>query len=330
MATIKDIAKKVDVSIATVSRVLNYDEKLSVSDETKQKIFEAAESLSYKKRTPKKAKVQTFAIVHWYTEKEELEDLYYMSIRMGAEERCQEDGVQVVRYFYDDLEPLKKEKVDGLVAIGKFSEKQRDELEALAPHVVYVDDYEPTKRKVDRVLVDFRRVTKGVLDHFIEQGLQRIGYIGGQETHRDDATPIQDPREETFLEYMSDKGLLKEDWMYRARFAVGDGYELMKQAVREHGDSLPDAFFIANDSLAVGCLRALNEAGISVPDRVQVIGVNDISVSKYVFPSLSTVKVYTEMMGEEGVELLKQRIEGRQVAKTVYLDTELVVRGSSY
>lgn len=330
MATIKDIANKVDVSIATVSRVLNYDEKLSVSDETKQKIFEAAESLSYKKRTPKKAKVKTFAVVHWYTEKEELEDLYYMSIRMGAEERCQEDGVQVVRYSYDHLEPLKKEKVDGLIAIGKFSEKQRDELESLAPHVVYVDDYEPTKRQADRVLVDFHRVASGVLDHFVGQGLERIGYIGGQESHRDDASPIRDPREETFLEYMSEKGLLQEEWMYRGRFAVGDGYELMKQAVEEHGESLPDAFFVGNDSLAVGCLRALNEAGVSLPERVQIIGVNDISVSKYVFPPLSTVKVYTEMMGEEAVELLNQRIDGRQVAKTVYLDTELVVRGSSY
>ncbi|MCA0970726.1 LacI family DNA-binding transcriptional regulator [Halobacillus litoralis] len=330
MATIKDIANKVDVSIATVSRVLNYDETLSVSDDTKLKIFEAAESLSYKKRAAKRTKVKTFAIVHWYTEKEELEDLYYMSIRMGAEERCQDDGVQVVRYFQDNFQPLKKEKVDGLIAIGKFSEKQRDEFEQLAPHVVYVDDYEPTKRKVDRVVVDFSRVTRSVLDHFMGQGLTQIGYIGGQERHKDDASPIRDPREETFLSYMREKGALEEKWMYRGPFSVEDGYELMKKAIDEHGERLPQAFFVGNDSLAVGCLRALNEAGVSVPGRVQVIGVNDISVSKYVFPALSTVKVYTEMMGREAVDLLKQRMEGRQVAKTVYLDTDLVVRGSSY
>ncbi|TGB03440.1 LacI family DNA-binding transcriptional regulator [Halobacillus salinus] len=329
MATIKDIANKVDVSIATVSRVLNYDETLSVSDDTKLKIFEAAESLSYKKRAQRKTKVKTFAIIHWYTEKEELEDLYYMSIRMGAEERCQQAGVQVVRYFQDNFQQMKKENVDGIIAIGKFSEAQREAFEQLATHVVYVDDYEQTKRKVDRVLVDFVQATRGVLDHFVAQGIEEIGYIGGQESHKDDATPIRDPREETFRAYLTEKGLLREEWMYRGRFAVEDGYDLMKRALEEHGDSLPSAFFVGNDSLAVGCLRALNEAGIAVPDRVQVIGVNDISVSKYVYPPLSTVKVHTGMMGEEAVDLLQERLDGRQVAKTLYLDTDLVVRGSS-
>ncbi|MYL60514.1 LacI family DNA-binding transcriptional regulator, partial [Virgibacillus halodenitrificans] len=71
MATIKDIATKAKVSPATVSRVLNYDASLSVAEETKRRIFEAAEALSYKKHSVKKHIGEKIAIVHWYTESEE-------------------------------------------------------------------------------------------------------------------------------------------------------------------------------------------------------------------------------------------------------------------
>ena len=81
---------------------------------------------------------------------------------------------------------------------------------------------------------------------------------------------------------------------------------------------------LVNDSMAIGCLRALLEEGISVPQRVSIIGVNDISVTKYVFPPLSTVRVYTELMGETAVDLLIERITERQVAKKVSLSTQLV------
>lgn len=329
MATIKDIAQKAGVSIATVSRVLNYDESLSVSDQTKQKIFETAEALSYKKKSAKKNPLSKVAIVHWYTEEEELEDLYYMSIRMGAEQRCQELGIQGLRFFQNTYHSLKDERVDGIIAIGKFSEGQVDELNGLAPQVVFVDDYERDSTYNDRVLTDFKSATRKVLDHLFTKGVKSIGYIGGRESYKDGHTPISDPREVMFKEYMNEKGLLEEKWLYSGTFSVNDGYHLMKQAIEAHGEQLPEAFFVGNDSLAVGCLRALNESGIVVPDRVQIIGVNDISVAKYVFPTLSTVKVFTELMGETAVDLLMERMNGRKVSKTVYVATELVKRESS-
>jgi LacI family transcriptional regulator len=63
---------------------------------------------------------------------------------------------------------------------------------------------------------------------------------------------------------------------------------------------------------------------------VNIIGVNDISISKYVFPSLSTVKVYTEIMGETAVDTLSERIAGRKTAKKIFIATELVIRNSSF
>jgi LacI family transcriptional regulator len=329
MATIKDIAQKAGVSIATVSRVLNYDATLSVSDDTKKRIFEAAEELDYKKKPVRKQESGKIALLQWYTEKEELEDLYYMSIRLGVENRCQYHGIQVVRFFQDHYDDLKNGEIQGLIAIGKFSGRQVKELQSLTENIVFVD-FSPDEEQFDSVVVDFGKAVEKVLSFFWQNGHKQIGYIGGREAFKDQTSVIEDPREGTFKRYMAEKGILNEAYMYRGSFSVEDGYSLMKKAIREHGENLPTAFFAGNDSIAVGALRALLEAGIAVPDRVNIIGVNDISIAKYVFPALSTVKVYTELMGETAVDTLLERMEGRKTAKKITIATKLIIRNSSF
>ncbi|WHY78230.1 LacI family DNA-binding transcriptional regulator [Neobacillus sp. WH10] len=329
MATIKDIAQLAGVSIATVSRVLNYDTTLSVGDETKKRIFEAAEELSYKKKPVRKQESVKIALLQWYTEKEELEDLYYMSIRLGVENRCRHLGVNIVKYFQDNFDELKENEIQGLIAIGKFSSKQVKELLSITKNIVFVD-YSPDEERFDSVVIDFEKATEKVLQHFIKKGHEEIGYIGGREGFKDKTSIIEDQRELVFKSYLEEKGLLNEAFMYSGTFSVDDGHSLMKKAIHEHGDNLPTAFFAGNDSIAVGALRALLEEGISVPERVNIIGVNDISISKYVFPSLSTVKVYTELMGETAVDTLLERIEGRKTAKKIFIGTKLILRNSSF
>ncbi|UOK58298.1 LacI family DNA-binding transcriptional regulator [Bacillus sp. OVS6] len=327
-ATIKDIAEKAGVSIATVSRVLNFDETLSVGDETKKRIFEVAEELSYQKRKTKKNLVPKIAIVHWYTEQEELNDLYYMSIRLGIEERAKSHNLQLATYFYDDFEAINQDQLQGIVAVGKFSNQQAEEFKKAARNVVFVDS-SPDPEKFDSVIVDFERATERVLDHFIAKGHTQIGYIGGREAYREHRTTLDDQREQTFIKYLSGRGMLREDAMFIGSFTVKDGHRLMSQAIAELGDSLPSAFFAGNDSIAIGSLQALHEHGIRVPEQVSIIGVNDISVSKYIFPALSTVKVYTEVMGETAVDLLIERITERKIAKQVVIATKLKLRQSS-
>jgi LacI family transcriptional regulator len=330
MATIKDIAKIAGVSIATVSRVLNYDTTLSVSDETKKRIFEAAEELSYKKKPTRKPETGKIALLQWYTEKEEMEDLYYMSIRLGVENRCRFLDLPLVKYFHDNYHALKDDEVQGIIAIGKFSSYQVKELLAITANIVFVD-YSPDEEQFDSIVVDFERATEKVLNYFLNKGHKQIGYIGGRETFKDQTSLIVDQRERTFTRYLKEKGQLNEAFIYNGTFSVNDGYRLMKQAMEEHGDNLPTAFFAGSDSIAIGALRALLEKGIHVPERVSIIGINDISVSKYVFPALSTIKVYTELMGETAVDTLLERIEmeGRKIAKKISIATELIIRNSS-
>lgn len=328
MATIKDIAEKAGVSIATVSRVLNYDPTLSVSDDTKKRIFEIAEELSYKKRPSRKSSSPKIAMIHWYTEQEELNDLYYMSIRLGIESRCQTQDIQVLKFFQNNMNELKND-IQGIIAIGKFSSRQVDELSSITNNIVFVDS-SPNEDRFDSIVIDFEKATEKVLQYFIEKGHETIGYIGGREILKDGTVEIEDMRERAFKRFMKSKGLFKEENMYKGVFSVESGQNLMRMAIQEHGENLPTAFFAGNDSIAVGCLRALLEAEIAVPDRVNIIGINDISIAKYVYPSLSTVKVYTELMGETAVDTLLERINGRQVPKKIYISTELIQRESSF
>ena len=98
MATIKDIAEKAHVSIATVSRVLNYDNTLKVTDKTRKKIFEVAEKLEYLKTKKTKDKKNSYKIniIKGYSEKEELEDIYYLSTRLAIEKFLKKHNVKYV------------------------------------------------------------------------------------------------------------------------------------------------------------------------------------------------------------------------------------------
>src|SRR5699024_8480341 len=139
----------------------------------------------------------------------------------------------------------------------------------------------------------------------------------------------EDPRLECFRSHLAAHHLYAETYCYIGSFTVDAGYKMMQRAIRDLGDDLPTAFFCANDSLAVGALRALHDANVRVPDRVEIIGFNDTSVAKYVHPPLSTVKVPTELMGKAAVATLEERIiDKRLVTKQVTLATELIIRNS--
>ena len=105
--------------------------------------------------------------------------------------------------------------------------------------------------------------------------------------------------------------------------------EAIKQFLAETSEK-PDALFAANDALAIGALKAIQESGYRVPKDIAVIGFNDSSVAKYVTPALSTIKVYTEWLGEIAVETILQLIQTEApVPRKIVVGTDLIVRESA-
>ncbi|HFU4202785.1 TPA: LacI family DNA-binding transcriptional regulator [Streptococcus suis] len=332
MVTIKDIAKKADLSSATISRVLNGDTSLSVGQETRQKILALAQELGYTKHLKKQAPQQkgTIGIVQWYTESEELADLYYYSIRASIEQTASLLGYQIIRSFNDLTNPLLHD-LDGIIAVGKFSSGQIAELASLSSNLIFVDS-DTLNDGFSCITTDFEHSVQTVIDHFCQQAITDIGLLVGQEETTDGHKLPTDPRLTAFRDYLDILGILQENYIYQGKFSTQSGYELMSQAIKDLGDQLPPAFFMANDTLAVGALRALQEKQIPVPERVQLITFNDTAITRQVYPALSSISVFTEEMGQEAMQLLDRMITSPTPhhPRKIKMGTLLVIRDSSY
>ncbi|MCU6711219.1 LacI family DNA-binding transcriptional regulator [Paenibacillus sp. J5C_2022] len=331
MATIKDIAKMTELSSATVSRVLNNDYSISVTDETRKKIFDAAHKLNYKKiKTPSgngKKSLQLGLIV-WCSEEREDSDPYFLSIRQAVEKECSEQGIAISSTFrrYENQElHIDASHLNALIVIGKVHPDYLDRY----PHirnVVSVDYIFDEQR--DAVITDFEEATAKALEHLFQLGHERIGYIGGTtvEYTSKGNKPILDTRQMSHERIMQEKGLFRRDDVYVGAWTMEGGYQLMKQALGK--PDRPTAFLIGSDPMAVGAVRAIDECGLKAPDDVSIVSFDDIPIAEFLNPPLTTVKVHTEEMGKMAVKLLLDQVEGREVPLHVHVPTKLMIRQS--
>jgi LacI family transcriptional regulator len=338
LATIRDIAGLAGVSPSTVSRVLNGDPSLSVLEETRRKIVSAAEQLQYKvvqkhqaKRT---ASLRDYKIglVTFCSEQFESEDPYYLSIRLQIEKEFNQLGLHITRTIrwvnhesYESLSGL-----DGLIVIGKFEFDPYNLFFNRIENVVFID-YSPDENRFDSVIVDFEKVTMMALDHLIGLGYSEIGLISSRDFINrfgsNSGIESVDQRQSSFESYMKQKNLyLPEHVHIGNNFSMSTGYQLMKQAIDKR--HLAKAYLIGSDPMAIAAIKALDEAGLKVPKDVAIVGIDDIEMASYTNPPLTTVKIYTEQMGQTAVRILLERIGGREVPLKVVLPPKLIVRSS--
>ncbi|MBU5593251.1 LacI family DNA-binding transcriptional regulator [Clostridium sp. MSJ-4] len=326
MATIRDIAERAGVSLATVSRVLNYDETLNVSDITRKKVFEIAQELEYVTTKERKGKKPTLriGIVKGYSDREEIEDTYYLFIRHSIEGILQEEKIEYLNIEKEEKDH-KAKNLDGIIAIGGFTDKEVRRLVNTNSNIVFVDNC-PEEGDYDCVVVDMKRAVKKALDYLTSLGHESIGFIGGRD-YTEQGEIEDDIREKAYYKYMKSKDMLHEDFIRLGKFTPGSGYRLMKE-ILDNG-RYPTAFFIANDSMAIGAYKAILEKGLKIPEDISIIGFNDISTAQYIVPPLTTMKIYTEFMSETAVQLLMERIKDeRKISKKVIVPTKLIIRES--
>lgn len=325
MATIKDIAQKAGVSPATVSRVLNYDPDLSVSKETEQKVFEIAEALNYTKHKNKRRESAVLRLVQWYDSEEELADLYYLAIRLGIEKRAEELNIRLIK---EQLSELSDTETQGTIAVGKFDQAQMKQLKKLNEELLFVD-FDGLALGINSLVVDFAQGVQLIIDQFIKEKHERIGILSGMEYTKGSRHEIDDPRFLVFREYLTRLKLYNEADHLQGAFTIEGGYTAMKTYLESHTD-YPTAFFASSDALAIGAMRAIQGHGLRIPEDISVIGFNDVSVAKYVTPALTTVKVYTEWMGELAVSTILELIQEKApVPRKITVGTELILREST-
>lgn len=341
MVTIKEIAKAVGVSSATVSRVLNYDPALSISPAKRQAIIETAEALNYETpRNRNKATSQTapslltkLVIVHFLEPSDEIADPYYIGVRLGIETRCRDLRTEIVKVFHSDALPEADllASASGVIVIGKHSDNEIAWLRQHARHLVFAD-FDPKDDGLDSVFSDVELATTKILDGLTAAGYRRIGFIGSHEKLNDSVQRFAEKRCAAYIDWQRKNGTFEPDLLALADCSTGQslrletGYrlahELLALAQR------PDVIVTSNDNMAIGAYRALQEAGLSIPNDIAVVSFNDIPVAQFLTPPLTTVRIHSEHIGETAVDLLLERLSGRSYGKQVRIATELIWRDS--
>ena len=336
MAKLKDIAEVTGFSIATISRVLNHDQNFSVSEQTRLKILSVAEKLNYvslgRRHQPNitdemkidEQNTMTIGLAYWYSTTDEIADPYYLSIRLAIEEYCESHDIAIKLFYlheknYDDI---KQANLDGLIALGKYSDAEISALHALNSNFVLVDCY--TKHpEIDVVMVDLKEATKDIINYLHETGVSSIGFIGGIEGTIDGKT-LEDIRLKTFIKYEK----ADYDTIYLGAFNANSGYEIMTNIIKS--GHIQPAYIAASDAIAIGCLKSLNEHKIKVPDDVSMISYNNIALSQYTIPALTTVDLNTHHLGWAAAETMFERINTqRRLAKKIFIPTQMVKREST-
>ena len=334
MATVRDVASLAGVSIATVSRIISGDPNYKTTEQTRSRVWDAAVKLNYWPR-PAKAKEITNAGTAarlgciFSVTLEKYSDPFFTSILSSAEVRLMENNYSfsVIR-TYDELQNQQilyntfNQPIAGILLLEEISKDLLHYIKERVPNVVGADTYYDV---IDNVGFDHVTTAVKAVSYLIEKGHRRIAFIGGSGF----GLPLDESRR--FRGYRSclekagiplDERLVKNcQW----------SQELSKECTREllSLPERPTAIFAASDLTAIAALSVIYDFGLKVPSDIAIIGVNNIDITSYTSPPLTTVDVHTREMGAIAADLLLARLNGdTSIPKTILLPSTLVERGS--
>ncbi|MDQ0251548.1 LacI family transcriptional regulator [Sphingomonas kyeonggiensis] len=322
-ATIRDVARRAEVSVASVSRALNGLD--NVRAETRDKVIKAANELGYVPhagaRSLSLARAHAIGVV--------LPDLhgeFFSECVRGMDREASRRGyLLLLSNMHDDSEQAAvalramRGRVDGLLVMAPHiaPETLEHALPPAIPSVLLNSHAELAGRPALRF--DNRAGAEAMVEHLVANGYRHIVHIAGPEGNLDAAQ-----RAEGYLAACARHAL-------PPRIIAGDfNEEAGEAAAREilASGTLTDAVFAANDMMAIGCLHTLRSAGTAVPEQIAVAGFDDVPLARYL--SLSTVRVNIAEMGACAVARLIDLLEGKDLKRDSETFTpELVMRATT-
>ncbi|KHE71623.1 LacI family DNA-binding transcriptional regulator [Halobacillus sp. BBL2006] len=331
MVTIKDVAKVANVSISTVSRVLNNSGYTSAS--TKEKVHKAVDELKFQKNMVATAMIKkqtsTLGLII-----PDIKNIFYGELTRAIEDEAHKHGFNVILCNTDNdlskeseyLNFLLRKGIDGIIfSTPEINDRNVREIIKTRPDLPLIILGSQVKDvRLDEVLVDNFEGGYQATKHLLELGHQKIGYIGGQP---DSYSTVE--RYKGYQEALEDyKVKLNKNYVKLDEFKINSGYnkglEMLSRKDR------PTAIFAGNDAIAVGIYKAARELGLNVPEQLSVIGFDDSQFAEIVDPELTTIRTPISEMGQKTVELIVQIVkEGKNFKETVTFQPTLIERGST-
>jgi LacI family transcriptional regulator len=331
--TIYDIAEKLKISAATVSRGLSGNP--AISEKTRKKIIEKAKELGYRSNNfasnLRKSKTHTIGVLM-----HELNSTFMLSVLTGIEKVIAETDYDIL--IAHSAESGEKEvantnnlfhkRVDGLIASLAFDTPDLSHFDAFVAKnipIIFFDRVEENKSGTKVIINNFRAGYDATL-HLIQQGCRRIAHLTGNLTRN-----VYDQRYQGYIAALKDhkikideKLVMITDLKKESSAAAARQFMQLKQR--------PDGLFVTNDFSAAICIQVFKDAGIKVPQDIAVVGFNNDTVSTIIQPKLTTINYSGFNVGETAARMLINHLKGKidiNDTSTVVLNSELIVRESS-
>jgi LacI family transcriptional regulator len=331
--TIYDLARKLNISIATVSRALKDDPV--ISKKTRKKIADLAEAMGYRSnnfaRNLRTQRTNTIGVIV-----PRLNSYFMSTVIAGIESIANSEGYNLI--ISQSSESAEKEtasaktmfnnRVDGLLVSLAYDTDNTSHFDSFIKKNIPLIFFDRIADNLEctSILINNKKAAYEATTHLISLGKKRIVYIT--------ATPKRNvyiDRLQGYKEALADQKIgFKQEYVLISNLSQEAGAEAAKTILQM--DPLPDAVFVANDNCAVGCMIALKAAGIRIPEDIAFAGFNNDPVSTVVEPNLTTINYPGYEMGQVAARHLINHlngIAGIQSANTILLRSDLVVRESS-
>lgn len=334
VASIRNVAARAGVSVATVSRVLNNDTTYKMREETRSRVWDAVAQTGYRQKTRAAAKAapapagRRVGCVLSVT-KDKYRDPYFMSIYAGLETRLIEKGYSVafLKTFFEIQEPetlrgILEDPPVGLILMEHLEPELYRRLRVHIPVCVGIDT-----RHADIDIVGYDHFEAGMrlANHLITKGHRKIAFLGGTIFGR---RGMASRRYLGFVAAMHLAGLpVCPEWVLDCQWDELLCIDLVKELMARPDP--PTAICAASDLMAMAALSALYSIGVRVPEQMAVIGLSNIQLSRFSSPPLTTYNVPTEEIGRVAVDLLEERLNGCSLPpRRICLPIEPVIRAS--
>lgn len=331
--TIYDIAKKLKVSPATVSRGLQ--DHPAISKKTKKKIFDLADKIGYRSnhfaRNLRNQKTDTIGVIV-----PRLNSHFMSAVIAGIENIANKEGYNLIISQSSELsskeaanaKTLFNNRVDGLLASLAYDTKELSHFDPFFKKnipVIFFDRVMDHKNCTN-ILIDNRKAAYEATKHLIEQGCKRIVHI---------TAPLRQnvyiDRLQGYKQALADHKIkFKEEDLIIGNLSMEAGAEAADTILKMK--TLPGGVFVANDNCAVGCMLALKQKGIKIPDDIAFVGFNNDPVSKVIEPNLTTINYSGNEVGEVAARHLINHLNGVSPihnTNTIILRSEFIIRASS-
>ncbi len=339
---LKDIAADAGVSISTVSRAINGDPVKKVKDSTQKKIATSMLRLGYTPVGSELAFLESHAPSVTITkhsigiiltsETKTFADPFFAEMLNVLQEELYKNNY-VIKYIISESsvgqETLKSiistQLVSGAIILGRLDEDLLLFFKSTIPHIVYTGlnylDYD-----TDEVICDSFKAIRTLYNHLHKLNYSSIGFIGLVTSSCESRNDHH--RYSSYLACLAEHGLLlKADWVHSSQDNAEDGYTAMKEMITN--GNLPRAIICASDMIACGVLRATTEHRIRVPEDLALVSIDNINVSQFLSPSLTTIDVSKVELARLSINMLIDKVDNRR-DKNIRLDIpyELIIRES--